>query len=92
MRKVLNIVALVARVLAWAVTALVAADAFIGSGSRTWLLAVNGAVSRLVPSQLLGLFVFSTPFGGAFRGDYAILAIVLLVIDWVLTRVSASLR
>ena len=89
---VLRVVALTCRVAAWALVALVVADALLGVGARTWLLSVNGAVSRLVPGPLSGLFVFQTPFGGAFRGDFALLAIMVLVIDWLLSRVSASLR
>ena len=89
---VLRVVALACRVAAWALVALTVADAFLGVGARTWLLSVNGAVSRLVPGPLAGLFVFQTPFGGVFRGDFALLAIILLVIDWLLVRVSASLR
>lgn len=84
--------AVVLRVAAWALVLLVVADAVLPAGARTYLLGANGAVSRLVPGPLSGLFVFQTPLGGAFRGDFAALAIVLLVIDWIFSRASASLR
>ena len=83
---------LAARFAAWGVSAMVVADALLGTGARTWLLSVNGAVARLVPGPVLGLLVFQTPFGGAFRGDFALLAVILLLIDWALAHVRASLR
>lgn len=91
-RAALRVLALACRVAGWALLALVAADAVLPAGPRTLLLGVNGFVSRLVPAPLLGLFVFQTPFGGALRGDFAVLAIVLLVLDWIFRRLSASPR
>lgn len=88
----LRVCALALRVAAWALVLLVVADAVLPAGARTYLLDANGAVSRLVPGPLAGLLVFKTPLGGAFRGDFAALAIVLLVIDWIFSRASASLR
>lgn len=88
----LRALALVCRVAAWALVALIVADAALPAGPRAWLLGVNGAVSALVPEAVSGLLVIVTPFGGAFRGDFAIVAIVLLVLDWALCRLSASLR
>lgn len=80
------------RVAAWVLVGLVVADAVLPAGARTYLLAANGLATRLVPDALSGLFVFQTPLGGAFRGDFAVLAIVLLVLDWICCRASASLR
>ena len=88
----LRICAMALRLAAWALVLLVVADAVLPAGARTYLLGANGVASRLVPGALSGLFVFQTPLGGAFRGDFAALAIVLLVIDWILSRASASLR
>lgn len=89
---VLRLFALVCRVAAWALVALVVADAVLPAGPRAWLLGINAAVSALVPEAVSGILVIVTPFGGAFRGDFAIVAIVLLVLDWALCRLSASLR
>ncbi len=91
-RAVLKAIAIVCRVAAWALVALVLADCVVTGSSRTELLSVNSFVSGLIPDFISGLFVFSTPFGGAFRGDFALAAIILLVIDWICCRVSASLR
>ena len=90
--KVLRVISLVCRVAAWALVALVVADAVLTGSPRVLLLGVNGVVTRLIPSPLSGAFVFQTAFGGAFRGDFAIAAILLLVVDWVFGRLSTSLR
>ena len=90
--RVLGALALVLRACAWALVALVVADAVLPAGPRALLLSANGLVSQLIPAPIQGLFVFQTPFEGAFRGDFAIVAIVLLVLDWICCRVSASLR
>ncbi len=80
------------RVAAWVLVALVVADAVLPAGARTHLLALNGAVSQLVPGEISGLFVFQTPLGGAFRGDFAIAAVALLALDWICCRAAAALR
>ncbi|WP_455138884.1 hypothetical protein [Thermophilibacter sp.] len=90
--RALRALAIVCRVAAWALVALVVADAVTPAGPRAWLLGVNSLVSSLLPDAVSGLLVIVTPFGGAFRGDFAIVAIVLLVLDWALCRLSASLR
>ena len=88
----LRVAGLALRAATWVLALLVVADAVLPAGARTYLLGLNGAVTRLVPGALSGLFVFQTPLGGAFRGDFAALAIVLLVLDCILSRASASLR
>ncbi len=88
----LRVVAVACRVLSWALVALVVANVVLPAGPRAWLVPITTAVSRALPDAVSGLFVFSTSLEGAFRGDFAIVAIVLLVADWVLCRLSASLR
>ena len=80
------------RLAAWALVLLVVADAVLPAGARTYLLGANGVASRLVPGALSGLFVFQTPLGGAFRGDFAIAAVALLALDWICCRAAAALR
>ena len=46
----------------------------------------------LVPSALLGRFVYETPFGGVLRGDLALASLILFVVDWTCMRLSDSLR
>ena len=85
-RVALNAAAHVARVRAVALCVLVVVDSFDVGVLHRVLLDVNGLAAGVVPQSVLGLLVFRTPMGGAFRGDFALVAIVLFVIDWLLTR------
>ena len=42
--------------------------------------------------RVFGILCVATPFGGMFRGDFAIVSVALFVIDWVCLRIAASLR
>lgn len=88
----LSVAATASRVIALAYVALALANALVPAEGRVALLALNGFFSRLVPGPLLGLLVIPTPFEGALRGDFVIAAIVFLVLGWLLSRASASLR
>lgn len=88
----LRAVALACRIAAWALALLTVLNAFVVTGLRAWLLPANGLASDLIPGAVSGLFVFQTPLGGAFRGDFLIAAVALLALDWFLTRLAASLR
>lgn len=92
MPKALRIASYICRVLGWGLCLLTVADAFGSVRFRVALLGVNGVVTRLMPSALSGLFVFQTPFGGAFRGDFAVVCILFLLLDWILLKISSSLR
>lgn len=64
-------------------------------GSLTEMTAVADGLfwlKSIVPDTLTGLFVYSSPFGGAFRGDFAISAVVLFIADWALMRVANRIR
>ena len=39
-----------------------------------------------------GLFVWISPLGGSFRGDFALSSVILFVLDWALMRASVALR
>lgn len=90
-RTALNAVAVVARVLAVVLCVLVFVDSLDLGTLHTVLLDVNGFVSNLVPQSVSGLLVFRTPMGGAFRGDFALVAVALFVIDWLLARAAARI-
>lgn len=87
-----HVLALLCRVAAWLLVALTVCDAVLVGAPRSTLLGLNGAVLRALPSAISGVFVFQTPFGGVFHGDFALAAIVFLLIDWLLSRLSSSLR
>lgn len=88
----LHVAAIACRAVAWLLVALVICDAVLVGAPRSALLGLNGAVLRALPSAVSGLFVFQTPFGGVFHGDFALAAIVFFVIDWLLSRLASSSR
>ena len=49
-------------------------------------------LNGMVPSAISGMLVIPTPLGGAFRGDFALLAIALFVVDWACLRIASALR
>lgn len=85
-------VAFALRFLGWAVAALVVADVLATGPARSAILPLNTALSRLMFAGLEGLLVIQTPLGGAFRGDFALFAVILFIIDWAICKVAASLR
>lgn len=88
----LGAVAFALRFAGWAVVALVVADVFASGQLRAAILPLNSALSGILPDALDGALVIQTPFGGAFRGDFAVFAILLFIIDWAICKVAASLR
>lgn len=91
-KALVGAVAFALRAAGWALAALTVADIFITGPLRAALLPLNTFVSGLVPAPLAGSLVIQTPFGGAFRGDFALLALALLVADWALCKAAARLR
>lgn len=89
--RVARVLAVVLRVAAWLLVALVLLDCLPLGQGRTELLAANGLVQRLMPPALAGAFVVASPLGGALRGDFAVMAVCLLVGDWALGRLSEAL-
>lgn len=92
MPKALKLSSYVVRLLAWGLCLLTVLDALGNFRFRAALLGVNGLVTNLIPQAISGLFVFKTPFGGAFRGDFALTCVFLLVVEWLLAKASTSLR
>ena len=90
--RILHVAGILCRVAAIALSALVVALCFSGFSSRALLLGVTNVITSLLPSVISGILVFVTPFDGAFRGDFALVAVMLFVLDWVLQRVSSALR
>lgn len=91
-RFFLALISWVLRLAAIAVSLVVVLDSFTFATGRTELLQSTALVSSLLPEGLAGLYVLDTPFGGAFRGDFAIAALVLFLVDWILCRIRAALR
>lgn len=89
---VMHLLAIVFRLAALALCAVVVAGSFAFAAARLRLTWMVNFVNPLVPDALSGLLVYQTPFGGAFRGDFAIAAFVLFVLDWLCMKASARLR
>lgn len=49
-------------------------------------------LSRAMPAVIAGYGVITTPFGGVFRLDFALVAAVLFLLDYVCCRASRALR
>ena len=88
----LHAVALVARVVAIVLALLVVASVFMGGSMRQTLLQAMRLTPLLVPSALLGRFVYETPFGGVLRGDLALASLILFCVDWACMRFADRIR
>lgn len=80
------------RILAYIAVAVVIGSTF-GVNARFPLLgSASGLVMTLTPPFLRGALALLSPFGGVFRGDFAITSVILFALDWVCIRISTSLR
>lgn len=89
-RAILLVLSWTLRLAAIALAGLVVLDAFT-VGNRMTLMQLTARAAQLLPSSLAGLYVLDTPFGGAFRGDFAIASVCLFVLDWVCARIRRAL-
>lgn len=65
---------------------------FPGVSAKLNLVGFIVDLSRAVPSVLAGYGVIASPFGGVFRFDFALVAFLFFVIDYVCIRLSRTLR
>ena len=75
---ILRYAALVFRILAALLIALIVVVCLPVGELRPLLISAQRLASHVVLPPLRGLLVFAVPTGGAFRGDLAIMAVVLL--------------
>lgn len=87
----LRALSLVSRIGALLLFLVVMAAALSGNTHRAFIVAGINLASTFAPAALVGKFVFETPFGGAFRGDFALMSVALFVIDWYCLVLSTSL-
>lgn len=45
-------------------------------------------LTHMLPEALSGKWVFPTPLDGLFRTDFAIMGIILLIIDWIFCLIA----
>lgn len=65
---------------------------FPGVSAKLNLVGFIVDLSRAVPAVLAGYGVIASPFGGVFRFDFALVALIFFIIDYVCVRVSRRLR
>ena len=87
----LRALSLCARLAAITISLLVIVASFGANRHRAIVVSLFTRVSALIPAGLQGRLVVETPFGGAFRGDLAVLAVVLFLIDWFCLSYAYSL-
>ncbi len=92
LRGIILLLAWAFRLAALAVMLLVLANVLYLPVFRTQLTWITDLVTSYLPWHSFGLLAVNTPFGGVFRGDLAIISVLLFVVDWLLCRLRASLR
>lgn len=88
----LNILAYAFRACAIALCVLVIILCFPGLVSRLGLVNFVIDLSRALPQVIAGWGVIASPFGGIFRLDFAVVAVVFFLLDFACVRLSRMLR
>jgi hypothetical protein len=88
----LKLIAVVLRLCAIALAALVVANAFNIGPLRIRLVEITSTVASWIPDGLSGSLVYQTPFGGVLRGDFVAVAVAFFIVDWLLSRKARELR
>ena len=88
----MSVLSIVCRVCGVFMTLMTVMLCFSGIAARLQIVGFVVELSRALPDAIAGYGVITSPFGGVFRFDYAIVAVVFFVIDYVLTRASRSVR
>ena len=91
-RTMLLLVAWAFRLCALAMFALVMLNVLSISPIRSYVTQVTDLVTSYFPWRKVGLLSVDTPFGGVFRGDMALLTLLLFVLDWLVCRLRTKLR
>lgn len=91
-RGLVLLLAWLVRLCAFAMVLLVLLNALSLPFFRTTLSRVTDLITSYLPWARFGILAVDTPFGGVFRGDLAIISLVLFIIDWLLCKLRASLR
>lgn len=87
-----SILAYILRALAIAMGILTVILCFPSIGARLNLTGLVIDLTRALPDVISGYGLITSPFGGVFRFDFALVMVVLLVADYVFVRISRSLR
>lgn len=88
----LIIIAWAARICAIALCASTVILCFSGLSAQLNMVGFVVELSRALPDVIAGYGVITSPFGGVFRFDFALLAVILFVLDHLCVRASRALR
>lgn len=91
-RVLLLLIAWTLRLLAYVFVLLVLLNVLSLSVFRAYVTNVTDAITSHLPWHSIGILALDTPFGGVFRGDLSIIALLLFVLDWAVCRVRTHLR
>ena len=72
--------------------ALTIALSFSGMATRLGIVNLVLDIAQVLPAVIAGWGLVATPFGGVFRLDFVIVALVLFLADYVLLRIADALR
>lgn len=87
-----SLLAVILRLFGIALCALVVLLCFSGMAARLSLVGLVVDLSRMLPDVIAGYGVITTPFGGVFRLDFALMAVAFFLLDCLLCRLSRALR
>ena len=80
------------RICAIGLCILTAALCFSSLSSLAVVAELAADLAHALPTQIAGYGLVSTPFGGVFRLDFAVLALLLFAIDYLCIRIADALR
>ena len=88
----MSIIAIACRICGIFMSAMTVLLCFSGLTAKLQIVGFVVELSRALPSSIAGYGVITSPFGGVFRLDYAIVAVILFAADYLLTRASRRVR
>lgn len=88
----LNVLCYACRILALALCALTVVLCFSGVSTKLGIVTFVMDLTQTLPDVIAGYGLIPTPFGGVFRFDFMLMAIVLFTIDYLCARMVRSLR
>lgn len=88
----MSVLAIVCRVCGVFMTLMTVMLCFSGIAAKLQIVGFIVELSRALPAAIAGYGVITSPFGGVFRFDYALVAIIFFLVDYVLTRGSRTVR
>ena len=88
----LYVLAIVCRVCGVFMSAMCVLLCFSGLTAKLKIVGFVVELSRALPSVIAGYGVITSPFGGVFRFDYALVVVVFFVVDYLLVCASRRVR